>query len=643
MIVPLHVEFENFLSFQKFQKFDFQTKGVHYIYGINHDADIDHNDFTADSYNVGVGKSSLALALEYALYGDIQRKVNKDQIINKTSKKNLYVGVEFEVTSTGDKYQIKRYRKHDDFKNKLMLLKWNGKKWDDISGVDLTQTQEFIDKVIVLDIRTFEKVSLLTREDKFQFLELPTLNRGMIFENISQINKFRDYWVKAKIRLKTLEDALIDINNEILKETTIVKRDKKYIEEIKEQDDERRDELQNEIDDLQIELDEIISANISVADILVNITEFKKLVTQYNGYKKSITESCQYTDLYIKEEESLKKDVQFFEDHIADDTKKIEDFKPKKCHNCGAVQDEQQYKDELNALMKQREYMEQKRDKKQSLLKEVTKKKDESIAERLHMDHLQGELALDMKNVQLPDFIKKAIFDEDEYAINNIKNLDSEIKTKKSILASINSDASIKQLEVEIKDHLRVLKTHVEKKEANLKQQKIYQFWLNVLDFKSENSLKQFVITQIIPLFNNFVQQMIDVVYKGNLIISFDNFFNETIYYQGEEWKYDELSTGEKMKLNFCINLAIFDLTRVNLDSFGVIFFDEIFTNADAPTVIACLDIIRERYAKNNGIYIISHDEKVKNNLRPDSFIRIEKKDKCSEVFLEENNSCMII
>lgn len=633
MIKPIFIEFQNFLSFgEKLQTFHYCTQGIHYIYGINHDADINHNDFTADSYNLGVGKSSLALALEYALYGDIQRKVNKDQIVNKTTKKNLYVGLVFEVTSANEKYQIKRYRKHDDFKNKLQLLKWDGKTWNDISGIDLTQTQEFIDKIIVLDIRTFEKVSLLTREDKFQFLEMPILNRGMIFENISQINKFRDYWTKAKNRFKLFEDALVDIDNKILKETTIIKRDKKYIEEIKEQDDEKRDELQNEIDDLQIELDEVISTNISATDILNNIIEFKKLVLQSKTQTKAISESHKYSEVYLQEEKSLEKDVQFFKDHITDDTNKIDNFKPKKCHNCGAVQDEQQYQDELNVLLQHREYLEQRLARKQTLLAEVVEKKNKAIVDYLYLEKLQIQTSAEMAKTQLPEFIKKAILNDDEHAINNIKNLDSEIKTKKSILASIDSGATIAQLETEIKDHLNTLKIYVKKKNANLKQQEIYQFWLNVLDFKSENSLKQFVITQIIPLFNNFVQQMIDVVYKGNLLISFDNFFDETIYYQGEEWKYDELSTGEKMKLNFCINLAIFDLTRVNMDSCGVIFFDEIFTNADAPTIIACLDIIRDRYAKNNGVYIISHDEKVKDNLKPNSTILIEKREKISEI-----------
>jgi len=632
MIIPLHVEFENFLSFQKFQKFDFQPQGIHYIYGINHDADIDHNDFTADSYNVGVGKSSLALALQYAFYGDIQRKVNKDQIINKSSKKNLYVGLEFEVTSTGVKYQIKRYRRHDEFKNRLFLFVWNGKKWDDISGVDLTQTQEFIDKIIILDIRTFEKTSLMTREDKFQFLELPTLNRGQIFENISQINKFKDYWIKAKGRLKTYEDALVDINNNILTETTIIRRDKQYIEEMKEKDEERRDELQNEIDDLQLELDEIISIDMSFDEIISNIDSFKKVLKARDELDEKISASEEYRKMYEREIKSLSQDVQDLEKEFEGCKNKVDNFKPKKCHNCGAVQEQAQYEKEYNELVNRRESVSNKLDSKRKLLQNTQDRmsKANEMYDQLYAERTNKTHELD-KSI-LPEFIKVAIMGDDNDTITNIKTLNTTIQTKKSVLASIDSKDAINKLQKEIKDHLYILKDWNDKKKDNLKQQSIYQFWLNVLDFKSENSLKQFVITQIIPLFNNFVQQMIDVVYKGNLIISFDNFFNETIYYQGEEWKYDELSTGEKMKLNFCINLAIFDLTRVNLDSCSVIFMDEIFTNVDTPTVIEFLDIIRERYAQANGIYIISHEQKVKDNLKPNSTILIEKRDRVSEI-----------
>lgn len=632
MIEPIHIEFENFLSFQTLQNFEFKTQGIHYIYGINHDADIDNNDFAADSYNVGVGKSSLGLALQYAFYGDTQRKVNKDQIINKSTGKNLYVGLEFNVTSTNEKYMIQRYRRHDEFKNRLFFKKWNGKKWDDISGADLTQTQEFIDKIVVLDIHTFEKTSLLTREDKMQFLELPILNRGQIFENISQINKLKEYWWKARNRYKGTEDKIIDLNNDILKESTIINRDKKYIDETCDNDANKRKELTIIINNLQKELDDIISTNMDVITILDNVHEFETFMKKNIELYTKISEHFHYADLFGKESKTLTRDINDLTSDFKKIKIKIDEFKPKKCHNCGVIQEQEQYEKELKELTNQRDKIDTNLSLKQKLLDEAVSKKQGSLDEVSQLKHLQDKLKLDMDNVRLPSFIKEALINEDNDVILNIKNLNTNIQTQKSILQSIDSSETVAKLNIEIKQHEDVLNKIIQEKKDVLHMQEIYRFWLNVLDFKSENSLKQFVISKIIPLFNNFVQQMIDVVYKGNLIIAFDNFFNETIYYQGTEWKYDELSTGEKMKLNFCINLAIFDLTRVNMDSCGVIILDEIFTNVDTPTVIEFLNIIRDRYAKNNGVYIISHEQKVRDNLNPDSTILIEKRNRASEI-----------
>ena len=88
-IIPLRCEFENFLSFQEKQEFIFSHKGIHYIFGIDMDADVQEG-FTQEQYNVGVGKTSLAMLMQFAFYGKIQKKINMDKIINKFSKRNLF-------------------------------------------------------------------------------------------------------------------------------------------------------------------------------------------------------------------------------------------------------------------------------------------------------------------------------------------------------------------------------------------------------------------------------------------------------------------------------------------------------------------------------------------------------------------------
>jgi DNA repair exonuclease SbcCD ATPase subunit len=71
--------------------------------------------------------------------------------------------------------------------------------------MDPSGTEEKIQRLIVIDNDTFQKSVLFTRDDKNQFLELPTLNRGYIFENLSQLQKLKEYLEKTKRKKQKIE------------------------------------------------------------------------------------------------------------------------------------------------------------------------------------------------------------------------------------------------------------------------------------------------------------------------------------------------------------------------------------------------------------------------------------------------------
>jgi len=97
----------------------------------------------------------------------LQKNINKDNIINKDTKRDLYV--QFDFMSNEIMYRIERYRKHKKHKNRLYLYKRINEEFEDISGVDNDHTQEEINKLIVLDINTFEKSILFYWLSKFFF------------------------------------------------------------------------------------------------------------------------------------------------------------------------------------------------------------------------------------------------------------------------------------------------------------------------------------------------------------------------------------------------------------------------------------------------------------------------------------------
>ena len=84
--IVLHsIEFENFLSFVKKQKFSLQSNGIHFIKGENRDMS---NDPFADEVKEtnGVGKSSILRAIDFVLFGENpNKKIKIDSLINKNS------------------------------------------------------------------------------------------------------------------------------------------------------------------------------------------------------------------------------------------------------------------------------------------------------------------------------------------------------------------------------------------------------------------------------------------------------------------------------------------------------------------------------------------------------------------------------
>lgn len=628
-IIPLRAEFENFLSFQEKQEFVFAHTGLHYIYGIDYDADV-QDGFTIDQYNIGVGKTSLAMLMQFAFYGKIQKKINMDQIINKFTKSDLYV--QFDFILNGDEYRIERYRKHHLYDDNIFLYRKMKNKFENISQAEKRQTQQEINKLIVLDIRTFEKSILFTREDKVQFLELPTIDRGMIFENIAQINKLRDYWDKAKKKLRELEDDISVVNNHILKVSTVISRDKEYIKDAEEDYKKDKKKIENEIKELENEAK-------TIALIPSTIDEIKENLKWYNNASKVI-KSCEdeikTLEAIAKNEKSrmdrLDDEIKRLEESITRQTKKHNKLKPTKCINCGTIQNEKEYNEEIAAI---------KKDIDASTKALISFKKSVKVYEKeiknteTKLESYKLALEENKREEKYYEDLIPVIILDDESKLNDLDTLYNRIAVLRASLDTIKIDEKIEKLNKEIGERTIELNTHQQEKNDLMMQKKMLDFWCDVLDFKTENSLKQYVIAKIIPLFNHLLQQIIDAVYRGDMLISFDNFFQETIVYKNEIALYEELSTGEKAKLNFCIYLAIFDLTRINLDGSKVIFMDEIFNNVDLPTITTFLEIIRERYAKENGVYIISHQSEVKENLNPDSVIKIEKRENSSKVIIE--------
>jgi len=187
------IEFENFLSFYGKHTYSFANNGMHWIKGINNDSEKKYARHDGLIHSVGSGKSSFTFVIQYAFFGEIEKNVTKDKIINKEAEKNLFVSCDFECEN--ERYRIRRYRKHIDHGDKIFLEMFIDNDWKDITS---SKPQEQINDLIVINQTTFLKSILYSREDDKQFFDSPNGERIKIFENIIQLNKFAKFIKRVK-------------------------------------------------------------------------------------------------------------------------------------------------------------------------------------------------------------------------------------------------------------------------------------------------------------------------------------------------------------------------------------------------------------------------------------------------------------
>lgn len=639
------IEVENFLSFKDKQRFVFRSSGIHYIHGINADSksnadaieglDVNTEELSDDMFSVGSGKSSFTYICQYVFYGKIVKKVKMDNIVNKESKKDLYTMIEFYIDN--DEYRIERYRRHYVHKNNVYLLKKSGNGWVDLSDSDADMTQEKIQRLIILNATTFQKVILFHRDDNKQFLDLNEIGRSEIFENIIQLNRFKEYYDKRKSEYKNITNRLDEIGIEISSYKTKADMSVKYIKQQKNLIETKKEQIRNEIEELEDELKLLTASSENISVIINKINQYKKISKKINSLTSEYNKIKKKLDDWNNDIKHWQNEIESYEDLIESKSDLLKSFDESKCPRCG--------------------YIEENVDKK---IKNINKQIDDSkvlIKEKQGLiDNLESEINTEKSNIQLikeeinvfeskideldlnEELLEKLLNNDDIF--EQISGLNRSIGERGALLNEFELESVlIKQTKDKIKEYKLKYDELVSERDILRKKELINHWWLDKLDIRNADSIKQYIINKIIPVFNNILQRIVDYVYFGELEIIFDNFFNETILKNSQLYSYEELSTGERGKLNLCINLAIFELTRINMHGCSVMFVDEVLVNVDISTVQLFIDLFREKYSKNCAIYFISHQEEVMQKLKPESIIKIIKKNDRSNIYLEEGEN----
>ena len=249
-----------------------------FSYGPDNEIDLDDTTVTQIVGTNGMGKSSIPLIIEEALYNKNSKGIKKADIPNRYINDGYSITLSF--TKDEDEYEIDITRKSGI---KVKLLK-NG---EDISSHTATNTYKSIQELIGVDFKTFSQIVYQNTNASLQFLTATDTNRKKFLIDLLHLDNYVALFETFKASAKTSALQIAKLTGEVemvekwlasndLKDTTILPMINLEIET--EDDEEDLRSLSVELLNIS-EKNKKISTNNTYKDLLskINIDEIQRL------------------------------------------------------------------------------------------------------------------------------------------------------------------------------------------------------------------------------------------------------------------------------------------------------------------------------------------------------------------------------
>lgn len=575
-IVFEKIKLKNFLSFGNEPiELDIST-GVTYITGFNKD----NNSFN------GVGKTTMIVeSLSFALFGTPYRKISRSYIRHYGSSEQCIVEVWFSVNS--DKYRVVRALGPDElylFKNDVNITRTKPETTRDISNI-LGITKEIFSHTIVM-----------TNRDTSSFFSQDKAAKTKFIEGILGLENFADLF-------KTAKEQFNQSCNDLEKHQVLLNEVQRAVDSNEQNYLRWEDKKHNSISQLKTLLDGLSSSN------PVDLSENIKII------EEETEESQLKLDQIVAKKNAALTKISVLENNVQIFTKALDKLSQSSsiCPTC---------KRPLN-----------------------------DTSHSSHINEEKQELQVNIRdNREKINKIKTLLIPVQE----TIEEISAKIKSNKNKVTLLrNEEQSYKNLRYKIQSHEEELQkwqnaenpfeeNRIREKERadDLIQQRLTKLKRNeVLDavkmLFSPTGIKSVIINRIIDLLNerlNFYLKRL----KAPCSVHFNEFFEEKILNnKGEEIEFDNLSGGEKKRVDFSILFTFRDIRRIQSNvSINLSVFDELFDSAlCSNAMFEISNLLYEMSERNQeAYYVITH--------------RLEnvESEKCNVIHLEkENNTTKIV
>lgn len=564
-----------------------------FSYGENNELNLADNTVTQIIGTNGMGKSSIPLIIEEALYSKNSKGIKKADIPNRYVNKGYKIYLSF--TKDEDMYEIDIDRKNNI---KLTLMK-NG---EDISSHTATNTYKTIQEIVGIDFKTFTQLVYQNTNASLQFLTATDTNRKKFLIDLLHLENYIKYFEffkeesrKQSLNLATVESKIGTIEkwleNNKLSDTNILPLEEISIDT---EDDEK--ELRHLLLEIQ------------------NISEKNKKISTNNQYKDlladiDLSNVGKLKTLVLESYDSLQSELGSLKTTAAGSKKIIEKME-KLGHHCHTCEQEIDLDLKRSLIDAETKKIEKARERALEIDNEIVRIK-ENNSEYNSLVKIQKEwedLYRNIDNTLPGDLLQKEELEEKaadtRKRISDAKTRLTEISEKNEKITKRNTRIQVileqtEEFLKELEEAKAILDTESEIV-SNLEILKKAFSTNGLIAYKIEN-----LVEELEDLTNNYLGELSDGRFTLEFVVSNDK-LNVQITDSGNIVDILALSSGELARVNTATLLAIRKLmSSISKSRINILFLDEVINVLDETGREKLVEVLLNEEELNT--YVVSH------------------------------------
>lgn len=529
----------------------------------------------------GAGKSTLLEAISYGLFGKPLKKVNLAGLINTINGKAMTVEIEF--TKNGVNYKIVRGQKP------AKLEFYVNDELVDQSAAS-KDYQAKIEYVLGMDFKLFTQIVVLNKEKYVPFMELTAGDRRKVVEDVLDISVFSVMNDVVKDEFRNLSATINDLKytRERLQERMTGQQ--RLI-------DAAEANVADQIKACQAEIDEL-SEKIACEEEIIErmqgeLCEQDKIVADLTAENKKKRQFEEIAHRFAANSKRFEEEAEFF---------KVNDT----CPTC---------KQDIDVETKDARI--------EASNGKVAEIKANSVAMMKEYQKVVDRIAELTAAADEVQRIRSAIRVSQVSCDNWRRDADRKAAEINRLSASSRVDeyrAELQATTTEFDDASRRLQEAVASEDVLNKCKALLK----------DDGIKAAIVRDYIEFINARVNEYLNAM-EFYLNIRLDENFADSINSVNRQgFTYDNLSTGQKTRVNLAVWLALLEVASIkNSVVTNILFLDEILENLDQEGVAAFMKLVQEKLPHKNAFVVTQRFDEFKD------FFRSELRFKLAEGFTE--------